>query len=141
MTTSSQDPRGRRHVHASRPPRLWFVAFEHRHEPLLPMRAFLRRVLMGATAGGLLIAFSLAIGVVGYHAIAQLGWVDSILNASMILTGMGPVSPMTSNAAKLFASAYALFSGVMFLTSVGVLLSPVIHRFLHKFHLEFLDAE
>ncbi len=138
MTPSPFDrevPRG------ARAPRLWFVSFEHRHQPLLPMRAFLQRAALGFLAGALLIAVSLLVGVIGYHAIAGLGWVDSILNASMILTGMGPVSPMNSNAAKLFASAYALFSGVAFLTSVGVLLSPMIHRFLHKFHLEFLDGD
>ena len=74
--------------------------------------------------------------MIGYHAIGGLPWVDSILNASMILTGMGPVDPMRTAAAKLFASAYAIFSGVAFLTSVGVLLAPLFHRFLHHFHLE-----
>jgi hypothetical protein len=72
----------------------------------------------------------------GYHRIAGLGWVDSVLNASMILTGMGPVDPMTTTAAKLFASAYALFSGVVFLSAVGIVLSPIFHRILHAFHLD-----
>jgi len=89
-----------------------------------------------AILSGALILFSLAVGVIGYHAIGGLPWVDSILNASMILTGMGPVDPMRTAAAKLFASAYAIFSGVAFLTSVGVLLAPLFHRFLHHFHLE-----
>ena len=79
---------------------------------------------------------SLALGVMGYHWIARLGWVDAILNASMILAGMGPVDPLQGNAAKLFASAYAMFSGVMFLTSVGMLMTPVVHHFMHRFHLE-----
>ena len=79
---------------------------------------------------------ALAAGVLGYHAIGHLGWIDAILNASMILTGMGPVDPMKTAAAKLFASAYALFSGVVFLSAVGIVLAPVFHRILHKFHLE-----
>ena len=76
------------------------------------------------------------LGTVGYHLIAHLGWIDAILNAAMILTGMGPVAVLTSDAAKLFAAAYALFSGVVFLTMTGIALAPVIHRGLHKFHAE-----
>jgi len=79
---------------------------------------------------------ALLIGVSGYHWIAGLGWVDSILEASMILGGMGPVNPLTKTSAKLFASAYALFSGVVFIGLVGILLTPVVHRILHKFHVE-----
>ena len=86
-------------------------------------------------SGGL-IAGSLGLGVVGYHFLAGLGWVDSVLNASMILTGMGPVDPMRTTASKLFASAYALFSGLVFISASGILLSPVFHRVLHHFHLE-----
>ena len=81
-------------------------------------------------------ALSLAVGTAGYHWTAGLGWVDSELNAAMILTGMGPVSPLVTTSAKLFASAYALFSGVAFLTSVALIFAPVLHRFLHRFHLE-----
>ena len=84
----------------------------------------------------LLIGGSLGIGIVGYHLFVGLGWLDALLNASMILTGMGPVDPVTTAGGKLFASAYALFSGVAFLTIVAVLLAPLIHRFLHRFHLE-----
>jgi len=113
-----------------------WLDYEHSTEPLLPMRQFISRVLRGSVIGASVIFGSLAIGVVGYHAICGLGWVDSILNASMILTGMGPVDRMDSAGAKLFASAYALFSGVAFLSSVGILFAPVIHRFLHRFHIE-----
>lgn len=124
-----------------RPPpgRFMLPMFERRGEPLIPLRQFYARLLRGALAGAALILGSLAIGVIGYHGIARLGWVDSLLNAAMILTGMGPVDHMVTTGAKLFASAYALFSGVMFLTSVGVLLAPVVHRFLHRFHLEIED--
>lgn len=84
----------------------------------------------------LLIFFSLFLGVIGYHIFAGLGWIDSLYNASMILTGMGPVAVLTTNAAKVFASFYALFSGIAFLSTVAVFFAPVVHRFMHKMHLE-----
>jgi hypothetical protein len=80
--------------------------------------------------------FSLILGILGYHFTENLGWLDSLLNASMILTGMGPVDPMTTTAGKLFASFYAIFSGVVFLTTIAYILAPAAHRFLHKFHLD-----
>lgn len=83
-----------------------------------------------------LVAGSLGLGMAGYHSFAGLSWIDSLLNASMILTGMGPVDPMPNSAAKLFASFYALFSGIVFLSSAAILIAPVFHRFLHRFHLE-----
>lgn len=89
----------------------------------------------------LVITAALSLGIFGYHYIARLGWVDSLLNASMILSGMGPVSPLDSNAAKIFASGYALFSGVMFISISGLLLAPVFHRVLHKFHVEQNDIQ
>ena len=82
------------------------------------------------------VAVSLAIGTVGYHSLAGLDWIDALLNAAMILTGMGPVSPLSSPGAKVFASAYALFSGIVFLVSVGILVTPLLHRLMHRFHLE-----
>ena len=81
-------------------------------------------------------AGSLALGMLGYHLVAGLSWIDALVNASMILTGMGPVDEMSTVGAKLFASFYALFSGVAFLTIVAVLLAPAVHRFLHRFHLD-----
>ena len=116
-------------------PRLPLIEFENRSEPLLPLEKFWGRLLRATLVGSCMIVGSLLIGVLGYHWLDRLGWVDSILNASMILGGMGPVDPMTTTAAKLFASAYALFSGVTFLTSVGVLLAPAVHRFMHRFHM------
>jgi len=89
-------------------------------------------------SGGL-IGFSLCLGILGYHFIAGFNWVDSLLNAAMILTGMGPVGTLNSDAAKLFATAYALFSGVIFITATGILLSPIFHRVLHRFHIEERD--
>ncbi|HTO90194.1 MAG TPA: hypothetical protein VMJ70_03605, partial [Candidatus Sulfotelmatobacter sp.] len=111
------------------------MQFEHRQQRLLPWPKFIHRVARSAAVAGLMIAASLLLGMAGYHWIAGLHWIDSLLNASMILTGMGPVDHLEGAAAKLFASFYAIFSGVAFLTIMGVLLAPVFHRFLHKFHL------
>ncbi len=110
--------------------------FERKSEALLPWPRFLRRMALSGLLACAIVSVALLAGVMGYHRIAGLGWVDSILNASMILTGMGPVDPMTTTAAKLFASAYALFSGVVFLSAVGIVLSPIFHRILHAFHLD-----
>jgi hypothetical protein len=92
-----------------------------------------RQPLVTASA---VLMVGLGIGVLGYHRIAHLDWVDALLNASMILTGMGPVAVLTTDASKVFASAYALFSGIVFLTATGIVLGPVVHRVLHRFHLE-----
>ena len=84
----------------------------------------------------MVVVVSLGLGCAGYHYFGELDWVDSLLNSSMILTGMGPVNPMRSTSAKLFASAYALYSGVAFLTMMATLVAPLAHRLIHKFHLE-----
>ena len=84
---------------------------------------------------------SLSLGILGYHFIAGLRWVDSLLDAAMILSGMGPVSPLPSDAAKVFASAYALFSGLILIGATGIVLSPVFHRVLHRFHVEERDLK
>jgi len=110
--------------------------YEHRREPLLPFRAFLRRVLRSVYTAAAVVAVALGIGVLGYHGLEDIPWIDAILNASMILGGMGPVNELHTTAGKLFASAYALFSGIVFITTTGVLLAPFLHRFLHRFHLE-----
>ncbi len=103
---------------------------------LLPRREFIRRLGWSIAAGTVLILFSLTIGMVGYHTLGGLPWVDAFLDASMILSGMGPVSPLQSTPAKIFAGCYALYSGLALLTTAGVILAPVIHRALHRFHLE-----
>ena len=114
---------------------------EHRKKQLLPRRVFVLRVARSLALALGIISFSLSLGMMGYHFLAELSWVDSLLNASMILTGMGPVNELHSVAAKIFASFYALFSGVVFITSVAILLAPLVNRFLHKFHLEFESGE
>jgi hypothetical protein len=111
--------------------------YESRHEPLAPVPVFRIRLLQSAGVMLCLIAFSLAVGMAGYHWLGGLpSWVDCLLNASMILGGMGPVDAIRSDAGKVFASLYALYSGIMLLASVGVMLSPLLHRALHRFHLE-----
>ncbi len=112
------------------------IMFERMHQPLAPPRVYLQRLMHGALAAGAIIGVSLALGVLGYHTLVGLPWLDALLNASMILGGMGPVDPVRTAAGKLFASAYALFSGVILLTSVGVLLAPAYHRIIHRFHLD-----
>ena len=106
---------------------------------ILPPHLFALRMARFFLYAVLLIAASLSIGVVGYHHYAGLTWIDSLLNASMILTGMGPVSPMESEAAKIFSSFYALFSGIAFLSTVAIFLSPLAHRMLHKLHIDESD--
>ncbi len=110
--------------------------YERRKQPLLSRSKFLKRVgRHGLVALGVLL-FGLGIGVLGYHWLAHLSWVDSLLNASMIIGGMGQVDPLPTNAAKIFASCYALFSGLAFVGIVSVLLAPFVHRMLHRFHAE-----
>ena len=109
---------------------------EHHKQPLSSRRKFLVRQLRYTGFSLLILIFSIGIGVGGYHYYGNLTWIDSFLNASMILTGMGPVDKMETPAGKLFSSFYALFSGISFLTFVGVLFAPAYHRFLHKFHLD-----
>lgn len=113
-----------------------FTMYEHRTKPILSRSRFIKRMMEHGFAAFLLMLVSLAIGVFGYHRICRLSWVDSLLNAAMILGGMGPVNPIDSTAGKLFAAFYALFSGVIFLVVVGILIAPLAHRILHFLHLE-----
>lgn len=110
--------------------------YEHRSEPLLPRRLFLRRLLRHVLAATLLLVIGLGIGILGYHTFVGLSWLDSLLNASMILGGMGPVSQIQTVAGKLFASFYALFSGVAFLVVATIVIAPLFHRLLHRLHLD-----
>jgi hypothetical protein len=110
--------------------------YERHHEPLLSREAYLHRVARSGGVAAAAVLVALFLGASGYHWLEGFSWVDSILNASMILGGMGPVGELHTTAGKLFAAAYALFSGLMFIVVAGLLFAPVIHRFLHKFHLE-----
>ena len=110
--------------------------YERRHEKLAPLPVFIRRMVSSAGIGLALLLVALLIGVCGYHWLDGLDWVDSLLEASMILGGMGPINPLTNTSAKVFASVYALFSGVVFIALMGLLLTPLVHRLMHKFHLK-----
>jgi len=115
--------------------------FERKYEKLAPLPVFARRMAASVAMAGILIAIALFIGIIGYHRIAGFDWVDSILEASMILGGMGPVNPLATTGAKLFASGYALFSGLVFIAIMGIVLAPVTHRILHQFHIDEEDLE
>ena len=110
--------------------------FERKHEKLAPLSVFVRRMVNSVAMASLLVLAALSIGVSGYHWIAGFDWIDSLLEASMILGGMGPVNQLTTTGAKIFASAYALFSGLMFIGVMGIVLAPVAHRLLHTFHID-----
>lgn len=97
---------------------------------------FLSKLLKSMILGTLFLTFSLTIGIIGYHHFFNIPWLDSLVNASMILTGMGPVDRAETDGAKIFSSIYAIYSGVAFLTCVAIILSPVVHRFLHQFRLD-----
>jgi len=109
--------------------------FEHHSEPLLPRKEFLLRILHSASFSMLLVLTSLAIGMLGYHWLEGLSWIDAFLNAAMLMGGMGPVNAPLSVGGKLFAGLYALYCGLMLILVAGLLFAPVVHRSLHKFHL------
>jgi hypothetical protein len=110
--------------------------FERHHEKLLPRKAFLRRLLKYAMISLSLIVASLLIGIVGYHQLENMTWVSAFLNAAMLMGGMGPVDTLHTDAGKLFAGFYAMYCGLVLLISIGITAAPIIHRFLHHFHLE-----
>ncbi|MCX5758200.1 MAG: hypothetical protein NTU83_06780 [Candidatus Hydrogenedentes bacterium] len=115
--------------------------FEHRQAPLLSRVAFVWRVACHAGVAFGIVAAALGLGIVGYRFTEGMPWIDAIVNAAMILGGMGPVGELHTDAGKLFAAAYALFAGLLFIVVVGVLFAPVFHRFLHRFHLNMADED
>jgi hypothetical protein len=110
--------------------------FEQRKKPLLPRRAFYARMARCLALAGAITTGSLGIGMAGYHGFEGLSWLDAFLNAAMILSGMGPVASLQTTGGKLFAGCYALFSGLALITTLAVIIAPLFHRFLHKFHME-----
>ena len=113
--------------------------FENKSDPVATKNVFITRVFLSFLSSLLVVAISLGIGTCGYYFFGELAWIDALLNASMILAGMGPVDPMNSVGGKLFATFYCLFSGIVFLTLMAIILAPIYHRFLHNFH--FVDAD
>ena len=110
--------------------------YEHRSQPLMAHPAFLRRVASHTLVASLVVLGSLLVGILGYRLTEDLAWIDALLNAAMILGGMGPVSTLHTTTGKLFAAFYALYAGVVFILTTGILGAPFVHRLLHRFHLE-----
>jgi hypothetical protein len=110
--------------------------FEHKSEPLIPPKAFVARSVRSALYACSLVAATLVVGTMGYHWTADLAWIDALLNASMILTGMGPVNPLTTTESKLFAICYCLLCGLVVVYAFVITSAPLLHRLLHRFHLE-----
>jgi len=112
---------------------------ERRHAPLAPRSVFLRRVAAAVAIAAAAVLVSLAVGMWGYEHFEHLAWRDAFLNAAMLLGGMGPVETPVTNGGKLFAGLFALYAGLLLLVSVGLMLTPVVHRLMHRFHLEEQD--
>ncbi|HEX3085156.1 MAG TPA: hypothetical protein VHP99_11570 [Pyrinomonadaceae bacterium] len=117
------------------------LGFERRTEKLAPFSIYIQRLIASLVLALGLILVALSVGIAGYHFIAGFNFVDSLLEASMILGGMGPVRELANDGAKLFASIYALFSGVIFIALMGIILAPIAHRVMHKFHIDEKDVE
>ncbi len=115
--------------------------FESRSKPLLPRRSYYVRVARSAALGLVVIAVALGTGMLGYHLFEGMTWIDAFANAAMILSGMGPLGPLNTADGKLFAGFYALFSGLVFVVIMGIVFAPVVHRFMHRFHLEEMDKK
>ena len=113
--------------------------FEHKSKPLASTQVFARRMLGFFLTSFLLLSGSLLIGVMGYRTTESMSWLDALLNASMILSGMGPAANLTTDNGKLFASLYALFSGIIFISSAGLLVAPLFHRMMHSLHADIDD--
>lgn len=110
--------------------------YESRHQPVLSRGAFAWRVASSTGIALLLVGVSLAAGMVGYHHYENMAWIDAFVNASMILSGMGPLTPLKNWGGKMFAGLYALYSGLTVIVAAGLILAPVVHRVLHRFHVE-----
>ena len=116
------------------------LRYEHRSQAVLPRKHFIRRIIYHVLLALAVVTVSLAIGVVGYRFLAGLSWIDALMNAAMILGGMGPVNEISSVSGKLFATFYALYAGVAFLAIAAVLIAPFAHRLLHRLHMEDTDG-
>jgi len=110
--------------------------YERKKEPLASKATYYKRVLWSLFLATIILTVSLFIGILGYHYSDHISWIDSLHNASMILSGMGPVVTINSDAGKWFSSFYALFSGVVFITNIGLILAPALHRLIHSLHVE-----
>ncbi len=129
--TTSSLPRG-----AGRPAKRHLLKYERKNQPLLSRRDFARRLAANAAFSVVLIVVSLVVGMAGYHYLEGQSWVDAFANAAMILSGMGPLGTLNTTSGKIFAGCYALYSGLALILAIGVVIAPIVHRFLHRFHME-----
>jgi hypothetical protein len=109
---------------------------ESKYQPLASVGTFRKRIRKSVLTGIVILIISLLFGVVGYHYTGNIPWLDALHNASMILSGMGPVVEIKTVGGKWFSSFYALFSGIVFITNIGIILAPAIHRFFHRMHVQ-----
>lgn len=110
--------------------------YEKKKDKLAPLPVFYGRMLRSLVVATVVLFMCLSIGILGYHFTDNIPWIDSVHNASMILSGMGPVVEIKSTAGKIFSSFYALFSGIAFITNIGIILAPAAHRLFHSLHLD-----
>src|ERR1700761_5480679 len=115
--------------------------YETKTEPLAPVQVYYGRLFKNFVVASIILAICLSIGILGYHYTSDISWIDSLHNASMILSGMGPVVEIKTFSGKIFSSAYALFSGVAFITNIGFILAPAAHRFFHRLHVKQDDEK
>lgn len=123
-------------ISLKREPYCYNKCMSKRKKPLASKKVFLERLALSFLLGFILIAGALLIGMWGYHHFERMSWVDAFANAAMILSGMGPLTSLTTYAGKIFAGCYALFSGLLFIVILGIIFAPIVHRFLHRFHLD-----
>jgi hypothetical protein len=114
----------------------FLLGYEAKHQPLLSRKAFAMRLARSFAASALLIGVSLFVGMLGYRCTEGMDWLDAFVNAAMILSGMGPVGPLQTSGGKLFAGCYALYSGLVLILAAGLLFAPIVHRMMHRFHLD-----
>ena len=117
------------------------LRYESKHQPLLSRQAFARRLARNFALASLLVGVSLVVGMLGYRYLEGMEWIDAFANASMILSGMGPLGPLQTWGGKLFAGLYALYSGLLMILATGIVFAPVVHRLLHRFHIESDERE
>ena len=110
--------------------------YEHKQQPLATKKTFYKRIASNMLLATVVLVISLLIGIAGYHYTANIPWLDSFHNASMILSGMGPVVTIETTKGKWFSSFYSIFCGVVFISNIGIILAPTIHRIMHRLHMD-----
>jgi len=112
------------------------LRYESRHDAILPRSEFIKRLARNCGVAAVLVGLSLLLGMAGYRYLEAMSWIDAFANASMILSGMGPLAPLQTWGGKLFAGLYALYSGLLLILATGIVFAPVVHRMLHRFHVD-----